>query len=55
MIVIAGLVLGILTGTFTARRRGGSATDMAHYAAIHGIAGMLLGLFLTLFLGRMLL
>jgi hypothetical protein len=55
MIVIAGLLLGILTGAFLAKRRQGSLTDIAHYAAIYGIAFCLLGLFLTLVLDRMLL
>ena len=55
MIVIAGLVLGALSGALTAKRRGGNATDIAHYAAVGGIAGALLGLFATLFLGRILL
>jgi hypothetical protein len=55
MIVIAGLVLGIVTGVFLAKRRGGGPTDMAHYAAVYGIAFSLAGLFLTLILDRMLL
>jgi hypothetical protein len=55
MFVIGGLVLGAITGGFTARRRGGKAADIAQYAAGFGIAFGLLGLFLTLFLDRLLL
>ncbi|GHC44586.1 hypothetical protein [Neogemmobacter tilapiae] len=55
MIVIASLALGVVTGALLAKRGGGSTTDMAHYAAVYGIAFTLAGLFGTLFLGRVLL
>lgn len=55
MFVIGGLVLGAIGGGLTARRRGGKPADIAQYAAGFGIAFGILGLFLTLFLDRMLL
>tara|TARA_R110002096_G_scaffold189191_22_gene369487 strand:- start:1442 stop:1606 length:165 start_codon:yes stop_codon:yes gene_type:complete len=48
MLVLAGLVLGVLVGAFTAKKRGGKALDMAQYAASFAIAFMLAGLFLTI-------
>ena len=52
MIIAAGLVLGILVGTFTAKGRGGKALDMLQYAAGYGIAFMLVGVFVTIILER---
>ncbi len=54
MFVIAGLVLGALGGGLSARRRGGKVADIAQYAVAYAILFGLLGLFLTLFLDRML-
>lgn len=54
MIVIGGIVLGALIGAWTAHSRGGRPADMAQYAAVSGIALGLAGLFLTIFLERML-
>ncbi|MEL7027292.1 MAG: hypothetical protein AAGO57_08720 [Pseudomonadota bacterium] len=54
MIVIAGFLGGGFLGAFTAKRRGGKPADMAQYAAGYGIALGLLGMFLTIFLERML-
>lgn len=54
MIVIAAALLGILAGATIAKKRGGRLPDMAQYAAGYGIAFTLLGLFLTIFLERML-
>jgi hypothetical protein len=53
MIVIAGLVFGALLGARTALKRGGKRLDALQYAAGYGIAFALLGLFLTLFIDRM--
>jgi hypothetical protein len=53
MIVIAGFLLGAGLGAWKAKRRGGTAADMAQYAAAFGIALALLGLFLTIFIERM--
>lgn len=55
MLMIGGLVLGAVGGGLHARRRGGKAADIAQYAAGFGIAFGLCGLFLTLFVDRMLL
>jgi cytochrome c biogenesis protein CcdA len=52
MIVLAGLVLGVAIGAYTAKKRGGNRLDMAQYAAGYAIALMLLGLFVTIFLER---
>lgn len=52
MIIAAGLVVGVLTGTFTAKGRGGKALDMLQYGAGYGIAFMLVGVFVTILLER---
>lgn len=52
MIVLAGAVIGVALGVFTARRHGGKAADMAQYAAGFGIAFTLLGLFATIVIER---
>ena len=54
MIILAGALGGGLWGALLAKRRDGTAADMAQYAAGFGIAFGLLGLFLTIFLERML-
>ena len=54
MIVIGGLVLGAVIGAMTARRRGGRWPDAAQYAAGFGICFGLIGLFVTIFLERVL-
>lgn len=52
MIVLAGALLGVLLGVTQARRRGGGRLDMLHHAAAYAVAFALLGLFLTIFVGR---
>jgi hypothetical protein len=52
MVVLAGLVLGVLIGTFTAKRRGGKALDLLQYGAVYGIAFSLIGLLLTVIIDR---
>ena len=52
MIVLAGLVLGVAIGAYTAKKRGGNRLDMAQYAAGYSIAFMLIGLFVTIFIER---
>ena len=52
MIVIISGVIGAVLGALTAKRRKGNRLDMAQYAAGFGIAFMILGLFLTILLGR---
>jgi hypothetical protein len=54
MFVIGGLVLGAVTGGLTARRRGGKPADIAQWATVWAILFGLVGLFITLFLDRML-
>lgn len=53
MIVIAGLILGAAIGWRRAAKRGGTLADKLQYAAAHGMALAVLGIFLTLFIGRM--
>lgn len=53
MLVIAGGILGAAWGALLARRRKGSAADIAQYAAGFAIAFASLGLFATLALGWM--
>ena len=54
MIVIGGLVFGIILGASIARRRGGRKLDALQYAAAFGILFTLIGLFVTIFLERIL-
>ncbi len=53
MFVIVGLLLGAIGGGLRAKARGGKAADIAQYAAAHAIIFGLLGLFITLYLDRM--
>ena len=53
MIVIAGLILGAAIGARTAIKRGGKRLDALQYCAGYGICFALIGLFLTLFIDRM--
>lgn len=53
MIVIAGLVLGAVIGARTAIKRGGRRLDALQYGAGYAICFGLIGLFLTLFIDRM--
>ncbi len=54
MIVILAALAGAIWGGLTARRRGGQAADIAQYAAGYAIALALAGVFVTIFLDRML-
>jgi hypothetical protein len=49
---LVGFVLGALLGALRARRRGGNRLDMAQYAAVFGIAFALLGVVVTVIIGR---
>lgn len=53
MIVLAGLVLGAVFGGWRAARAGGKGLDIAQYAAAHGLAFMLVGLFATILIDRL--
>ena len=48
MIVLAGAIIGVLMGAWTAKKRGGGKWDIAQYAAGYGIAFTLLGLIITI-------
>ncbi|MEE9388346.1 MAG: hypothetical protein V3U96_07030 [Paracoccaceae bacterium] len=54
MIVIAGFIIGAIGGGLRARARKGNRLDIAQYAFVFGMIFALFGLFLTLFLERML-
>lgn len=54
MIVLAGWAFGAIYGAFIAKKRGGKTIDALQYAAGFGIAFGILGMFLTIFLERML-
>jgi hypothetical protein len=54
MFVIGGFLLGAIGGGLRARSRGGKPADMAQYAAVYGILFALVGLFITVYLDRML-
>lgn len=53
MIVIAGLVLGAITGATVARKRKGNAADIAQYTAVYAIFFALIGLVLTVIIDRL--
>ena len=54
MVVVWGMaILGAILGALAARKRNGSAADMAQYAAGYGIAFALVGLILSLILVRL--
>lgn len=52
MIVIAGLVIGAVSGALLARKHGGRWPDMLQYAAAMGIGLAVLGLVLTIVIER---
>ena len=54
MFVIGGFLVGAIGGGLRARARGGKAADIAQYALVHAIIFALIGLFITLYLDRML-
>lgn len=54
MVFLAALALGAVYGAFIAKKRGGKTVDALQYAAGFGIAFGILGMFLTIFLERML-
>ncbi len=54
MIVLLGMVAGIGWGYASARKQGGNTKDKAQYAAVGGIIGGLVGLFVTIGVEKML-
>lgn len=53
MIMLIALIAGAIIGYTVARRRGGNRLDRIQYATGYGIAFLLGGLFLTIFIDRM--
>ena len=51
--VLTGIVIGAVLGAWRARRQGGNARDMAQWAAVYAILFGLIGLVLTIVIGRM--
>jgi hypothetical protein len=49
---LAGIVIGALLGLALAARRGGNRLDMAQWAAVLGLMGGIVGLFVLIFLSR---
>ena len=45
---ILGLLIGAALGAFSARRRGGNAADIAQYATVFALIGLLAGIALTI-------
>ncbi len=54
MIAIAGMILGALIGWVRAARKGGTTFDKLQWAGAHLLIGAILGLFVTIFVERML-
>ena len=54
MFVIGGFLLGAIGGGLRAKARGGKVADILQYAFVHGLIFALVGLFLTIYLNRML-
>lgn len=52
MIIIATTLIGAGWGGWLAKKRKGNRYDIAQYAVVYGILFALLGLFLTILLGR---
>ncbi len=50
--VAGGALFGALLGAGLAKRGGGRKMDMLHYGAVLAIAFALVGLFVSVFLGR---
>lgn len=53
MFVLGGGIAGAMLGWAVARRRGGKRLDILQYAGVFGLIFMILGLFLTIGLGRL--
>ncbi len=51
--ILAGLILGGAFGAWQARRRKGNRLDMAQWAAVYAILFGLIGLILTITIGRL--
>lgn len=54
MIVLAGILVGAVLGALRARARQGNRLDMLQYGTAYAIIFALIGMFITIFLERML-
>ena len=52
MIVLAGAILGAVTGALTAKRRKGRFADILQYGFVYALVFSLAGLFATIFIDR---
>ncbi|MEP1767537.1 MAG: apolipoprotein acyltransferase [Sulfitobacter sp.] len=53
MIVIGLAIIGAIIGGMTARKRRGNRKDIAQYAAGYGMAFLIVGMFLTVIIDRL--
>lgn len=49
---LSGLVLGALLGAVLAWRRGGNRLDLLQWAAVLGLIGAVIGLFILIYVAR---
>lgn len=54
MIVIIAFIIGAALGAYRARTKKGNRLDIAQYAAIYGLVFAIIGVFITIVLGKML-
>ncbi|MES2539720.1 MAG: hypothetical protein V4720_09495 [Pseudomonadota bacterium] len=54
MFVIGGFLVGAIGGGLRAKARGGKVADILQYAFVHGLIFALMGLFITIYLDRLL-
>ncbi|WP_205524044.1 hypothetical protein [Oceanomicrobium pacificus] len=54
MIILVAALIGVAWGYVRAKRAGGNTKDRLQYAAAHGLAFAVAGLFLSILLGHLL-
>jgi len=54
MIVIGLAIIGAIIGGMTAKKRRGNRKDIAQYAAGYGVAFLIVGMFITVIIDRIL-
>ena len=52
IIPLIGIILGAIAGAFSARQRGGKTLDLLQWAAVLGMIGGLVGMFVLVFIER---
>ena len=52
MIALGLALIGAIIGGLTARKRGGNRKDIAQYAAVYGMAFLIVGMIATVLLDR---